>query len=225
MPATTVETVETVAGGGGGSGRHGGDLPGGGGGGGGRDDGRDDFEQRRQQAARTGIWVALAPILMLFTAFASAYIVRRGLGGGWEPLALPPVLWLNSAVLLLSSWTLEQARGALSRGQPARFSRWWSITMALGTLFLAGQLLAWLQLAGQGVYLASNPSGSFFYLLTATHAVHLMGGIAGLVYVSWQAVRAGGAPVRRTPVDVAAVYWHFLGILWVLLFVMLLLWR
>ena len=211
------DTVEKVAvGGGGRRGPDAGDFRDGGGRGG---------SGRGRGVYRTGIWIALAPILMMFTAFSSAYIVRRGLGNDWQTLELPGILWLNTTLLAASSLTLEKARACLARGLAPGFNRWWSVTTALGVAFLLGQLVAWWQLARSGVFLASNPSSSFFYLLTAAHGLHLLGGEVALLYVASQAVRAGVAPARRTVVDVTAIYWHFLGGLWVFLFLLLLLWR
>lgn len=217
MPAAadTVEKVATGGGAGGPGGLDGGDF---------RDGGRRG-PGRGGSVYRTGIWIALAPMVMMFVAFASAYIVRRGLGNDWQTLDLPRILWLNTLLLAASSLTMEKARASLGRGQAPGFNRWWSATTALGVAFLLGQLVAWWQLAGRGVYLASNPSSSFFYLLTAAHGLHLLGGEVALLYVASQAVRAGVAPGRRTVVDVTAVYWHFLGGLWVFLFLLFLLWR
>lgn len=216
MPVITQERIEQRIGAGG---------PGGprGDGGGGR--GPDNGERRRRRAYRTGIWIALAPMLMLFAAFGSSYIVRRGLSDDWRPLRLPAVLWLNTALLLLSSVTLERARTRLKQPFALGFTRWWAVTTALGVAFVVGQLLAWWQLNRLGVYLASNPSSSFFYLLTAAHGVHLLGGLAALGYVTLRAAREVIGPGSRTAVDVTAVYWHFLGLLWVLIFALLIIWR
>jgi cytochrome c oxidase subunit 3 len=156
---------------------------------------------------------------MLFAAFTSSLVVRRGLSQDWSPLPVPGILWLNTAALLLSSVTLEGARRTLSRSRnAARFTRWWLATTLLGMAFVAGQLLAWRELSERGIYLASNAGSSFFYLLTAAHGVHLLGGIGGLVYVG---VRAARRRVSQTAVDAAAIYWHFMDALWVYLIVLL----
>jgi len=112
------------------------------------------------------------------------------------------------------------------------FSRWWAVTTALGVAFLGGQLLAWWQLQARGVYLGSNPSSSFFYVLTAAHGLHLVGGLAALGYVLARPLNSGArggargdAASRRTAADVSAIYWHFLGLLWLSLFLLLLFWR
>lgn len=179
---------------------------------------------------RIGMWVGLASILMLFIALTSAYIVRGvpALGGGendWLPLDMPPVLWLNTGVLLLSSFSLELARRALKRNEYGRFRGWISLTTLLGVAFLAGQLIAWRQLAGQGVFINSHPHSSFFYLLTSLHGLHLLGGVIALSYVTIAALRMRIGFKRRTAVDVTALYWHFMDGLWIYLFGLLFFFR
>src|SRR5713101_6316845 len=117
---------------------------------------------------RIGAFVMIAGIVMLFTALSSAYIVRAASAQDWRPLAMPRVLWLSTALIVLSSGAIEAARRNLKRLLNDAYARWLFITTMLGVGFLASQLFAWRQLAGQGVYLASNPHSSFFYLLTAT---------------------------------------------------------
>ncbi|MBI3940184.1 MAG: cytochrome c oxidase subunit 3 [Acidobacteria bacterium] len=187
----------------------------------------------------TGIWFALVPIVMLFMALSSAYVVRQGLSDDWRSMAWPHLLWWNSAVLLASSATLEVARRKSQPWGMARHSqsgaklqlfpvapavkKWLMTTLALGLLFLAGQLLAWKQLVAQGVYLATNPSSSFFYVLTATHAVHLLGGVVALAWVTakcWKRLEPSG----RTGVTVAGIYWHFMDAVWIYLLLLLVLW-
>ena len=168
---------------------------------------------------QTGVWLALAAIVMFFMALVSAYIVRKGLTD-WRTLTLPRILWLNTAVLIASSITLERARHAFTRDNESGFRLWWSVTTALGFFFLAGQYVAWRQLAASGFYLATNASSSFFYVLTAAHAVHLLGGIGALLYV----LIRGWAHLRRRKgigAEVAGVYWHFMDGLWVFLLLVL----
>ena len=172
----------------------------------------------------TGMLVALGGISMLFIAFTSAYVVRKGLSSDWEATPLPPVLWVSTGMLLGSSWTLEKARKSLSAHRP--FLRWWSATTILGLLFLAGQLAAWLQLRAAGLYVSTNPSSSFFYVLTGAHGVHLVGGVTALLYLCWKFTRGGFSHVTPgTAVGVMSIYWHFMDALWVYLFLLLLLWR
>ena len=177
----------------------------------------------RAKTYRMGMWIALIPILMMFISFASAMVVRRGLSNDWVPTPIPPILWLNTLLLLASSLTLERARRSLKRGLGEAFSRWLLLTTVVGVAFVGGQFIAWRGLVSQGVYLASNPSSSFFYLLTVAHGVHLLGGLLALVYLNTRArvFAAAGAP-RATALDVTAIYWHFMDGLWI--YVLTLLW-
>jgi cytochrome c oxidase subunit 3 len=177
-----------------------------------------------RRASFTGLMVVLAASIMLFAAFTSAFIVRRGLSDDWIHLPLPPILWANTAVLFASSIVLELARRALRAGNRSSFNWMWTAGTALGALFLAGQYLAWQQLHQAGIYLATNPSSSFFFLLTCAHAVHLIGGMGALGYVNVQALRLRLGPGKRTAVDVCAVFWHFLDVMWVYLLCLFLIW-
>ncbi len=175
---------------------------------------------RERRMYLTGVSVALAAILMFFMALASAYIVRKGTGSDWQPIEMPRILWLNTAVLVASSITVEVARRKLAQAGVAEFRNWWAITTALGMLFLGGQIVAWRVLADQGLFLATNPSSSFFYLLTASHGAHLLIGLFALLYVS---IRAGRPDWRRRAIaaEGVAIYWHFLDGLWVFLLLLL----
>jgi len=177
------------------------------------------------EPAQTGIWVALAAITMSFAALTSALVVRQGAAVDWRHITLPPILYLNTLVLLASSVTLEVARRritAYARGIESGIAapmRWLAITLSLGLLFVVGQYVAWLQLKLEGLYLATNPNSSFFYVFTGVHAVHVLGGLAGLLYVISKLKRS---ILRRSTFAAAAQYWHFMGILW--LYLLLVLW-
>ena len=180
------------------------------------------------EPVRTGVWVALAGISMMFVAFTSALFVREGSSStDWHHLAIPKILYLNSLLLVASSLTLEVARrrvAAFARGiahDVAVPLRWLYATLALGLLFVAGQYQAWLGLRAQGVFLASNPNSSFFYVLTAVHAVHVVGGLGGLLYVISKLARPVLA-LRRSTLDSTSYYWHFMGGLW--LYVLFIIW-
>src|SRR5579863_3917979 len=175
--------------------------------------------------ASTGIWVVLASITMTFAAFTSALIVRQGGATDWKHLTLPPILYLNTLVLIASSVTLEIARRRVdaymkgARDQSAPPSRWLYITLGLGLLFVAGQYIAWLQLRAEGLFLATNPNSSFFYVLTGIHAVHISGGLGGLARVIR---KLNKSVLRKSTLDATSHYWHFIGGLWV--YLLLLLW-
>lgn len=161
---------------------------------------------------------------MVFAALTSALVVRRGLSDDWASMAKPQILWLNTALLLASSAALELARRDLKNGARGRFNVWWTAGTGLGLLFLAGQWVAWQQLRSAGVFIASNPSSSFFYVLTASHAFHLLGGISALIYVDVQALRLSLGPAKRTRVDISAVFWHFLDGIWLYLMLLFYVW-
>jgi cytochrome c oxidase subunit 3 len=173
----------------------------------------------------TGIWVVLFAITMMFAAFTSALIVRKGSSLDWRHFTLPWTLYFNTLLLLASSATLEVSRRRIAsfmgglKSQVENPARWLYLTLFLGLLFVAGQYVAWRQLSAQGLYLATNPSSSFFYVLTATHALHVLGGLAGLIYVIRKLSRLA---LRRSTLDATAHYWHFMDILW--LYLLLLLW-
>ena len=178
---------------------------------------------------RIGMWVAMAAILMMFTALTSAYIVRSASANDWQPLKMPRILLLSTMLILISSGTLETARRKLKVAAANAHRRWLLLTAALGLGFLVSQLLAWRQLVQQGVYVSSNPHSSFFYLLTATHGVHLLGGLVALAYLSLRTrVRQENelAVVKRQgAADAVTLYWHFMDVLWLYLFVLLFFWR
>ena len=178
---------------------------------------------------RVGVWVAIASIVMLFTGLASAYIVRSASADDWVRIAMPKVLWLSTAAILISSVTIEISRRSLKRQNNAKYGMWLTITAALGIIFVASQFFAWRQLAAQGVYMASHPHSSFFYLFTGAHAIHVLGGLCALAYLLLRTRRKGetveGELKRVGAVDAATTYWHFLDGLWICLFLLLFFWR
>jgi cytochrome c oxidase subunit 3 len=178
--------------------------------------------------ASTGIWVGLAAITMTFAAFTSALIVRQGGASDWHHFTLPPVLYFNTLLILVSSITLEVARKRIASfkagskehaGPHAAPTQWLYITLFVGLLFVAGQTYAWVQLKSQGFGLATNVSYSFFYVLTVAHALHVFGGLGGLVRVI---AKVNKSTLRRSTLDATSRYWHFMGVLWV--YLLLLLW-
>ena len=230
------------------TGRGGGDVPpttGGGGNGDSGSNGAPDYGERLRRA-RLGLAVALAPIIMLFVSFTSAYIVRQGLPTldertgtyvrDWLAVNLPIALLLvNSLLLIASSVTMEFARRNIARqvalapvrsipgvslGNERSFP-WLNITAVLGMAFLGGQWLAWRELANRGFYLATSPSSSFVYLLTGAHAIHLAGGVIALLYAAMTPVFHKPIEAQRIVIDVAAWYWHFMALLWLYIFALL----
>ena len=193
----------------------------------------------RLRRARLGLLVALTPVIMLFVSFSSAYVVRQGLPTldprtnqlvrDWIPITLPKLLLINTGVLILSSVFMELARrqikGQVALAPAAAVSEvstgnqttipWLSVTIVLGLAFLLGQWTAWRQLAANGFYLATTPSSSFVYLLTGTHAIHLMGGVLALFVAGIASLLRRSVATRSIVVDITAWYWHFMAALWI----------
>ena len=189
-------------------------------GGGGEPDGRG----ANRRASFAGLFVLLVATAMIFAALTVAFAARRSSGDDWAGVPKPPILYANSVVLLASSVVLDQSRRALKAHNRTRFNLWWTAATVLGLLFLTGQGLAWRELAKAGVYAGSNPASAFFYMLTAAHALHLLGGVGALIYVDVQAWRFRLGPAKRTAIDVTAVFWHFLDGLWLYLMALFYLW-
>ena len=192
-----------------------------------------------------GLGFALAGDLTFFVSLILAFYAQQHIGHvriddpyilDWKPLTVPPILWINTATLLLSGLTMEMARRSVFReldvmeewlglGRPTsrRALPWLVATLVLGCLFIAGQLVAWRQLYGEGVYFASNPNSHFFYLVTGAHTLHLLLGAAALVVAVAALGSSRRMEVRQIIVDMAAWYWHVMGVLWLFLFGLLLL--
>jgi cytochrome c oxidase subunit 3 len=171
--------------------------------------------------AKLGLWVFLAVVTSLFALSISAYAMRMHLGD-WNPLPKPGLLWLNTLVLILTSIAMQWTRAAASRGQMDGVRIGLIAGGVLTFAFLAGQLVVWQQLNAAGYFVAANPANAFFYLLTALHGLHLLGGL-----VAWgrTAAKVGrGVEVRkvRLSVELCTVYWHYLLLVWLVLFALLL---
>jgi cytochrome c oxidase subunit 3 len=168
-----------------------------------------------------GLWAFLGTVTMLFIGFTSAYIVRRT-GADWRPLPLPSLLWVNTGVLLLSSAALEVSRRRRDVLDLRGLRVWLGATALLAALFVAGQFQAWRLLRALGFFLSSNPHSSFFYMLSGVHLLHLAG---GLVWFSLVLFRLRGAryaaPGGGRVLSLFATYWHFLGLLWVYVLVLI----
>jgi cytochrome c oxidase subunit 3 len=161
---------------------------------------------------RVGIFIACVSIFAFFAALVIAYVWRSRTPPYWDPIVLPPVLWLSTTFIAASSVSLESARRVFRRGLWRTASRLLLAAAVFGVAFLAAQLTAWRDLVNQGAYLMENPHSSFFYLFTGLHAAHLLGGLVALF------ILLVGRNKRRELIDVIAYYWHFLGVLWLVLF-------
>lgn len=175
-----------------------------------------------QPSVKVGLGVFLAVATSLFALLISAYHMRM-MGEDWVRLSVPRVLWLNTAVLVLASVAMQWTRGAARREQLDQVKTGMIAAGAFSFAFLAGQLWAWQQMVAAGYFLAANPAYSFFFLLTAVHGLHLLGGLwvwaRTTRRVMWGGVEPG--PIRLS-VELCTVYWHYLLAVWVVLFAVLL---
>ena len=207
---------------------------GGGGGNNGGDDSREDFDEEIQPYAsnklRIAMWFLLLVVLMTFGGLISAYVVIATNGVlEWKPFALPIQVWVSTVLILASSLTYKIAQGAVNANNQPKAKRWFVATTAFGGMFIASQLLAWLELVRDGIYMASNPYAGFFYILTAVHAVHVVVGICALGYVVlrvWQETAFELEIIKRKQiVNAVAWYWHLMDGLWLVLFLLLGFWK
>ena len=172
------------------------------------------------------MWIGIAAITMSFAAYTSALIVRQSAAPDWQHFRLPPILYLNTLVLLASSGTLERGRRLVLAEAPWRTPStsqglaWLSLTLVLGLLFIGGQVLAWRNLAAQGLFLSTNPTSGFFYILTVLHALHLLGGVTALGYVLTR-IGASRAWPSSAALEATGLYWHFMDVLWLYVLVLL----
>ncbi len=172
-----------------------------------------------------GMWLFLASVLMLFASLTSAYIVRQA-EGDWVYFELPQIFYSTTILILLSSVTMQWAYFAAKKDELKTVRHMMIATAAMGLLFVAGQTKGWfVDMAGQGIHLVGNPSGSFVIILVLLHGLHLVSAIIFVLVVLRAALTGKIGSANLAPVEMCATYWHFLGGLWLYLFVFLLLTR
>jgi cytochrome c oxidase subunit 3 len=179
-----------------------------------------DFQASRDPAKRVGLGFLLAVVGSLFALLTGAYFMRRELGD-WQPLPVPPILWFNTATLVASSIALEWTQRAVHRGNLTQVRGGLATAGVFAIIFLAGQLLAWSELAAAGYIVAGNPANSFFYLVTGLHGLHILGGLVALGWASRKAWGKGGVDSVRLNVELCATYWLFMLFVWMVLFSLL----
>jgi len=178
-------------------------------------------------AAKLGLWMFLAVVGSLFALLLSAYSMRLGMAdmgiAGVRPLPVPSILWLNTGLLVLSSAALEWARSATRQGRMDGVRLGLLAGAVLAFAFLQGQLLAWQQLRAEGYFLVTDQASAFFYLISGVHGLHLLGGVAAMARAVARIRHGAGLAQVRLSVGLCATYWHFLLLVWLLFFTMLLL--
>lgn len=179
---------------------------------------------------RIAMWFVLLVVLMTFGGLISAYIVISTNGVmEWQPFALPIQVWVSTVLILASSVAYTIAQRALNADQQDKAKNWFLVTTVFGGMFIASQLLAWFELVRRGVYVQSNPYAGFFYILTAVHAVHVIGGILALGWIvlrTWQKTSFDEELVKRKQIaNTVGWYWHFMDGLWLVLLLLLGFWK
>lgn len=174
------------------------------------------------QPKKFALWLFMVSSSMLFAAWTSAYIVRQG-AGNWMVFDLPRLFWFNTGIILLSSVTMHWAYLSAKRDNLRALKAALFVTLGLGLIFLVGQFLAWGELVSNKVYFVGNPSGSFVYVLSGVHGLHIVSGIVFLLIVSVPAMRDKIHSKNKLSLELCTTYWHFLDGLWLYLFVFLLL--
>ncbi len=175
---------------------------------------------RRPGPYPMGLMAILATVAMLFAAFTAALLVRRT-GTDWTPVPLPLIVWWNTLALIASSAALEVARAQVRREDTRGAAGGLVIAGLLGALFLLGQIVAWRTLAARGVFLSSNPHSAFFYMLSALHGAHVLGGLIALGWTLRRALAGAYTRAHHAGFNHAAIYWHFVGAVWVYLLAVL----
>jgi cytochrome c oxidase subunit 3 len=170
------------------------------------------------------MWLFMVTVFMIFAALSSAYIVRQA-EGNWVLFELPSLFWINTVVILTSSLTLHWAYVSAKRDNLELVKIATSITAALGVAFMAGQYLAWTKLVANSIHLVGNPSGSFVYIISGLHGAHVLGGVIYLLILLNSAFKFRVHSKSLNQIEMCATYWHFLGGLWLYLFLFLLLYR
>jgi cytochrome c oxidase subunit III len=168
------------------------------------------------QPAKFGLWLFIAASMMLFAAFTSAYIVRSG-ASDWLRFGIPTVMWIGTIALIFSSISIHAALKSIKAGNIPSFKTSIVLTLFLAVVFVGGQVLGWQSLRQTGLYLDTNASSAFFYMITVTHLVHVIGGMAALLFVTTKGLLGRYSRNNRLGVELCVTYWHFLGALWVYL--------
>ena len=182
----------------------------------------EEEKEIRQKAKKTLLWVALVSIMMMFAGLTSAYIVRMA-EGNWQEIELPQIFYFSTAVLLISSITMNLAVSAAKKDDFAKIKVYSWITFALGITFVIFQVEGWKDLIAQEIYFSGgNASGSYIYVLSGVHLAHVVGGLLALMITGFKALRQAYHSKKMLGLQLCSIYWHFLDFLWIYLFLFLL---
>ena len=182
---------------------------------------QDSIDEKKSSSQKLLLWVGMGSMVMLFAGLTSAYIVRR-MEGNWQAFELPPAFYISTAIIILSSVTLNMALSYARNNNLTRLNQFLLLTLLLGFAFIVSQFMGYSKLVEQGTYLVGNPSGSFLFVLTGLHIAHLVGGIIALIVVNIKTRMKKYNSQNTLGIELSASYWHFLDILWIYLFLFLL---
>lgn len=183
-------------------------------------------EHSGADVGKIGMFLFLAALSMLFGATIVAYLITRANNSAtWPPEGSPPlpgVMWASTAIILVSSLTMWLTTRSQAAGEIGAFRRWFAVTLLLGAAFMGLQIVGWYQLAAAGAGMGSSLYAFTFYLLTGLHAAHVLGGVLPMAFMTrWAFAGAYDAPGNGGRVRMLGVYWHYLDVVWVIMFVLL----
>ena len=183
------------------------------------------MEQRKKiHPHKFTLWVGIGSLLMMFAGLTSAYIVKRN-QANWQTFELSQFFWYSTAVIILSSATIFLAGRAFKQREMQKYRRLLGVTVVLGVLFMAFQLLGFQQLWEKGITLQASVSYSFLYVIVGLHAAHVLGGIIALIVLYAKAFSKKTRNYNSVPVELVSTYWHFVDVLWIYLLIFLLMIR
>lgn len=190
------------------------------------------YETQSFQAKRFLLWLAIGSMVMMFAGFTSAYIVKKADAGSWTQFQLPVQFYISTAIILISSVFMFRAGRAFKQGLLKKYKTYLLVTLLFGIGFLIAQVAGWVSLVGQGIVMKEEVSGAFLYVISGAHAIHVLGGVIILLVSYLKVSRKLRNPLydltleispdRKFRVELSAIYWHFVDILWIYLFLFLL---
>jgi cytochrome c oxidase subunit 3 len=164
------------------------------------------------------LWIAIGSIIMMFAGFTSAYIVKRQ-QPGWTTFDIPRAFWYSTALILLSSLTVQMALQAFKQREMRKYRNLIAVTFVLGIAFIALQILGFAQIWKSGVTFRGSGAGQFLYVIAGLHAMHVLGGVITLMIMFFKASSSTTRSYNSIPIEVASTYWHFVDVLWIYLFI------
>lgn len=182
----------------------------------------ENISNRKMHPHKFILWVAIGSISMMFAGFTSAYIVKSN-QAGWQPVQMPKIFFLSTVLIIASSGTVYLAYRAMKNRQTANYKTLVFVTVLLGLAFTVTQYFGFKELWAQNITFTESVAGSFFYIITGVHALHVIGGVIALIVIFLRAFNSKTKYYSTTPVEIAGVYWHFVDILWLYLFAFFLL--